>query len=139
MKTFEDFARDRILLSTLLEVESAAVDAVSRGVDPSELGVDRHDAEVFAGMIYAILRAGARREGQEGFSKAFEHFTEGRWSYSSDEELDLIRGALLASVDRFSAEAAALRVYFDALELRGMSEEDATRMAMMQLTEPDSE
>jgi len=132
---FEDFARDRILLSTLLEVEKSALE---RGVDPAEVGVDKNDAEIFAGMIYAILRAGARREGQEGFSKAFEHFTEGRWSYSSDEELELIRAALLASVDRFSAEAAALRVYFDALD-RGFSEEKATGLAMIQLAEPDSE
>ncbi|HWF45042.1 MAG TPA: hypothetical protein VG537_10405 [Candidatus Kapabacteria bacterium] len=123
MKNFEDIARDRILDATLRDI-------------PPELHLDKNDVEIFAGMIYALLRAGARREGQKGFAEAFSHFAQGAdgrpssWAYSSDEELELIRGALLAAVDRFSLEARALHVYFDALEHNGASEEESTRLAM---------
>ena len=120
MKNFEDIARDRILDATL-------------GAIPPELQLDKNDSEIFAGMIYALLRAGARREGQKGFAEAFAHFAQGGWAYSSDEELELIRGALLAAVDRFSAEARALHVYFDALELGGAGEDEATRLALATL------
>jgi hypothetical protein len=123
MKNFEDIARDRIIDATLRDI-------------PPELNLDKNDVEIFAGMIYALLRAGARREGQKGFAEAFSHFAQGAdgrpssWAYSSDEELELIRGALLAAVDRFSLEARALHVYFDALEGQGMGDEQATQIAM---------
>jgi hypothetical protein len=120
MKNFEDIARDRILDATLRDI-------------PPDLKLDKNDVEIFAGMIYALLRAGARREGQKGFAEAFAHFSQGGWAYSSDEELELIRGALLAAVDRFSLEARALHVYFDALEREGASEDESTRLALSAL------
>ena len=121
MRNFEDIARDRILEATLRDI-------------PPELHLDKNDIEIFAGMLYALLRAGARREGQKGFAEAFSHFAQGGWAYSSDEELELIRGALLAAVDRFSMEARALHVYFDELENQGLSEEQATNDAIAALS-----
>ena len=138
MRNFEDILRARILEKTLADV-------------PLGLDLDKQDVEMFAAMIYAILRAGARREGQEGFAEAFRHFAlpsvlggelvgraeaeqHLRDAYSV-EDLELIRGALLAAVDRFSEEATALRIYFDALEREGMSPESATEVAMGALGE----
>jgi hypothetical protein len=115
--TFEDTIRNRIRETTLTEARTHA-DAQK---------VDEQDVEIFAAMLYALMRAGARREGPEGMREAFMHFAAGaRWETSSDEELQLVRGALLAAMDRFALEAHALRVYFEALETAGMSEEEAS-------------
>jgi hypothetical protein len=121
LATFEDIIRNRIRETTLGEARTHA-DAQK---------VDEQDVEIFAAMLYALMRAGARREGPEGMREAFMHFAAGaRWETSSDEELQLVRGALLAAMDRFALEAHALRVYFEALETAQMSEEEAAEKGM---------
>ncbi|MDP4198314.1 MAG: hypothetical protein Q8922_04650 [Bacteroidota bacterium] len=121
MRNFEDLVRERILSTTLGEASTHA--------DAST--IDRHDIEIFAGMLYGLIRAGARREGPEAFQEVFLHFADGeRWQTSSEEELELVRAALLAAIDRFSQEAHALRVYFEAMELGGATESEATEKAI---------
>jgi hypothetical protein len=121
VKNFEDILRERIRATTVAEAEQHA--------EASK--VDKQDVEIFASMLYALMRAGARREGPEGMREAFMHFAAGeRWQTSTDEELQLVRGALLAAMDRFAIEAHALRVYFEALETAQMSEEEATERAL---------
>jgi hypothetical protein len=127
MKNFEDIARERILDGM---VESVA----------NNPGLDPNDVAVFAAMIYALLRAGARREGQKGFTEAFAHFAPPsllKPGAVPEGELESLRAALLASVDRFSLEAKALRVYFTSLEDEGMSEQEATELAVSALESED--
>ncbi len=84
-------------------------------------------------MLYALLRAGARREGVEGFQNAFAHFVMNGRPKPSDEELEIMRGALLTSMDRFSLEALALHAYFNALDHEGATEDEATAIGMQVL------
>lgn len=127
-RNFEDIIRERILAITLGEAQA----------NEKTLAIDKNDIEIYASMIYALMRAGARREGPEAFREAFMHFAAGdRWQAASEEELQMIRGALLAAMDRFGMEAHALHVYFEAIDKGAMSEEEATQKALEVLS-PES-
>jgi hypothetical protein len=120
MKNFEDIARERIV--------SGIAEKLPVGVQ-----LDPNDVEVFASMVYALLRAGARREGQQGFKDAFEHFTQGAWRSASPEDLEALRAAIINAIDRFGVEARALHIYFELIDHEHWTEDAATEKAMEEL------
>lgn len=120
MKNFEDIVRERILTGT---VENLPVD----------VRLDPNDVEIFASMVYALLRAGARREGQQGFQQAFEHFTQGAWRSASAQDLETLRAAIVSAIDRFGLEARALHIYFELIDHEHWTEEAATKKALEEL------
>lgn len=122
MKNFEDVIRERILQGTVEKL-------------PVGVQLDPNDIEVFASMVYALLRAGARREGQQGFTEAFDHFTQGQWRSASPQDLESLRTAILAAIDRFGIEARALHIYFELIDHEKWSEDAATERALSELGE----